>query len=152
MAREWQPPSKCFKNKKSSYLPTKICVTILDCLSWCTNTKMIVKQSQSLFQRGLKDFNQNSQILLHFYCCVTENFLTRSLTVWFGNLIVKEHKSLNRVVCLASKMTFVTLSALQTLYSCRLVSRALSIVRDYIRSTSGRRLSSASPGQTEILY
>lgn len=30
--RERQPPSKCFKNKESSYLPTKICVTILDCL------------------------------------------------------------------------------------------------------------------------
>ncbi len=94
---------------------TFIGITVAGDLSWHANTKLIVKKSQQqlFFLRRLKDFKQNS--LLNFNHCIIKTVLTCSLTVWFGNVTVKEWKSLNRVVRLASKTTGVTLLALEEL-------------------------------------
>ena len=107
-------------------------VTFSQDLSWHENTKTIIKKSQQrlFFLRRLKEFTQNTQILLNFYRCIIESILTSSFTVWFGNLTVKERNSLNSVVRRARRIIGANLPALEELYSSRLLSRASSIMSD----------------------
>lgn len=68
-------------------------------LTWSDNTTQLVKKShQHLhFLRRLRKFGMLSRVLGCFYRCGIESVLTSSITVWFGNCTVQDHKALQQV-------------------------------------------------------
>lgn len=107
-------------------------VTLSHDLNWSSNTTNIAKKARQrlFFLRRLREFTQNTTILLNFYYCVIESVLTSCITVWFGNLTLKEKKALNKVVRSASRTIGCTLPLLEVTYKARLLNRALKLVND----------------------
>ena len=83
--------------------------TIFDKLKWDDNTEEIVKKGQQrlyLLQK-LNYFSVDQKILTLFYKSFFESVLSFSFICWFYSLEVKNRNSLQRLVCIASKITAV---------------------------------------------
>lgn len=114
-------------------------VTLSHDLNWSSNTTKIAKKARQclFFLRRLREFAQNNKILLNFYYCVIERVLTSCITVWFGNLTLKEKKALNKVVRSASRIIGYTLPLLEVTYKARLLNRALKLANDALGHPAG---------------
>ena len=78
-----------------------------DKLKWDDNTKEIVKKGQQLLyhSRKLNYFSVDQKILTLFYKSFIESVLSFTFICWFHSLGVKNWNSLQRTVCIASKIT-----------------------------------------------
>ena len=106
--------------------------TISDTLRWDDHCASILSKAHQrmFFLRKLRKFKLNQAILVQFYRAVIESVLTFSITVWYGNASMQDKSKLQRVVTVAEKIIGCDLPSLETIYSERVKSRALKIVKD----------------------
>ena len=135
-----------FRNKKDVIIPIEIknenveivkqykyLGTIMDeKLHWGPNTEFIFKKCQQrlYFMRKLRSFNVNTRVMLLFYRCFIESVLTFSMQCWYGSLTLKSKCSLNKIILMATKLSGVSVSDLQSLFDSRVLNLAERILSD----------------------
>ncbi len=102
-------------------------VNISENLTWTTHIQTQVKKArQRLYHlRQLRKFRVSPAILKTFYSETIE-----SISVWYGNSSSQDCKALQRVVCLAERISGSALPSLQDIYLKRCKSRAVKITKD----------------------
>ncbi len=107
-------------------------VNILEDLTWTTHIQTQVKKArQRLYHlRQLRKFRISPAILKTFYSGAIESVLTLCISVWYGNVSNQDCKVLQRVVCLAERISGSALPSLQDIYLKRCKSRAVKIIKD----------------------
>ena len=87
-------------------------------LNWSTHTDSVVKKAQQrLFNlRRLKKCGLSPKTLTTFYRCTIESILSGCITAWYGNCTAHNHRTLQRVVQSAQRITGGKLPALQDAY------------------------------------
>ena len=107
-----------------------------DKLKWDDNTEEIVKKGQQLLylSRKLNYFSVDQKILTLFYKSFIESVLYFSFICWFHSLGVKNRNSLQRIVCIASKITAVPQRDLALFCEQQILRKARSILtkKDHI--------------------
>ena len=96
------------------------------------NTTFISKKAnQRLYLlRKLASFNINSTILENVYRSFVESILTYNITVWYGNLSVKNRSTLARIVKLGSKIVGRPQLQLDKLYLLAMRRKASAVLAD----------------------
>ncbi len=82
-------------------------VNLSEDLTWTTHIQTQVKKArQRLYHlRQLRKFRVSPTILKTFYSGTIESVLTQCLSVWYGNSSSQDCKALQRVVCLAERIS-----------------------------------------------
>ncbi len=121
-------------------------------LIWTAHIQTQVKKArQRLYHlRQLRKFRVSPAILKSFYSGAIESVLTQCISVWHGNASNQDCKALQRVVCLAERISGSALPSLQDVYLKRCKSRAAKITKDsnhpgnhlFILLPSGKRFRS----------
>ncbi len=75
-------------------------------------------------------FRVSPAILKTFYSGTIESVLSQCISVWYGNSSSQDCKALQRVVCLAERISGSALPSLQDIYLKRCRSRAVKIIKD----------------------
>ncbi len=121
-------------------------------LIWTAHIQTQVKKARQrpyhLLQ--LRKFRVSPAILKSFYSGAIESVLTQCISVWHGNASNQDCKALQRVVCLAERISGSALPSLQDVYLKRCKSRAAKITKDsnhpgnhlFILLPSGKRFRS----------
>ncbi len=97
-----------------------------------------------------RKFRVSPPILKTFYSGAIESVLTQRISVWYGNGSCQDCKDLQRVVCLAERISGSALPSLQDIYLKCCKSRAAKITKDsnhpgnhlFILLPSGKRFCS----------
>ncbi|KAK3564738.1 hypothetical protein QTP86_024866 [Hemibagrus guttatus] len=107
-------------------------VHLVENFTWSLNTSSISKKAQHClyFLRRLRKTHRPTPILTMFYRGTIESVLSSCITAWFGNCTVSDHKTLQRIVRTAEKITGVSLPSITDMYTTRCICRANSIVDD----------------------
>ncbi len=107
-------------------------VNISEDLSWTAHIQTQVKKArQRLYHlRQLRKFRVSPSILKTFYSGTIESVLTQCISVWYGNSSSQDCKALQRVVCLAERISGSALPSLQDIYLKRCRSRAVKTTKD----------------------
>ncbi len=107
-------------------------VNITEDLTWTAHIQTQVKKArQRLYHlRQLRKSRVSSAILKMFYSGAIESVLTQCISVWYGNASNQDCKALQRVVCLAERISGSALLSLQDIYLKRCKSRAAKIIKD----------------------
>ncbi len=107
-------------------------VNISDDLTWTAHIQTQVKKArQRLYHlRQLRKFRVSPAILKTFYSGAIESVLTQCISVWYSNATNQDCKALQRVVCLAERISGSALPSLQDIYLKRCKSRAAKIIKD----------------------
>ena len=124
------------------------------------NTNFIFKKVNQRLHllRKLKHFNVNKSILETVYRSFIESLISYNITVWCGNLSVRNRNILSRVIRIGSKIVGQPQLSLEMLYHRAIKRKALSILSDpghplhsnFRPLPSGRRL--RMPLATKNLY
>ncbi len=101
-------------------------------LTFQENTDFIFKKAmQRLFLlRKLRSFGVSEKVLETVYKSLIQSLLSFNISVWFGNLSVKNRNKLGRVVNLASKIIGNPQDQLAELYNVSVQKKAVAIVLD----------------------
>ncbi len=107
-------------------------VNISKDLTWAAHIQTQVKKArQRLYHlRPLRKFRVSPAILKTFYSGAIESVLTQCISVCHGNASNQDCKALQRVVCLAERISGSALPSLQDIYLKRCKSRAAKITKD----------------------
>ncbi len=107
-------------------------VNISEDLTWTAHIQTQVKKArQRLYHLWrLRKFWVSPAILKTFYSGAIESVLTQCISVWYGNSLNQDCKALQRVVCLAERISGSALPSLQDIYLKRSKSRAAKILKD----------------------
>ncbi len=121
-------------------------------LTWTAHIQtQVTKARQRLYHlRQLRKFRVSPAILKTFYSGAIESVLTQCISVWYSNATNQDCKALQRVVCLAERISGSALPSLQDIYLKRCKSRAAKIIKDsnhpgnrlFITLPSGKRFRS----------
>ncbi|XP_060716983.1 uncharacterized protein LOC132839820 isoform X2 [Tachysurus vachellii] len=105
-------------------------VHLAENLTWSLNTSAITKKAQQrlYFLRRLRKAHFPPPILTMFYRGTIEIILSSCITVWFGNCMISDRKSLQRIVRTAEKIIGVSLPSITDTYTTRCIRKANSIV------------------------
>ena len=107
--------------------------TIIDNrLKFDSNTEMLCKKGQQrLFcLRKLAKFQVDKSLMILFYRSFIESVISFSIICWYGNLGVKQKKSLNGIVRGAGKIVGEKFSCLSHIYDRQVLMKASSIRAD----------------------
>ena len=109
-----------------------LCAHVTNKLKWSTHTDSVVKKAQQrLFNlRRLKKCGLSPKTLTTFYRCTIESILSGCITTWYGNCTAHNHRTLQRVVQSAQRITGGILPALEDIYSTRCHRKAKKIIKD----------------------
>ncbi len=109
-----------------------LCILISADISWTENIMAVCKKAQQRlhFQRILRKYKLNSNLLLSFYRSSIESLLTYCITVWYVSCTVAEKERLLRVVKAAQKIIGSPLPSLMDIYTSRYLNRARVIIKD----------------------
>jgi len=101
-------------------------------LTFNTNTDATFKKAMQRMYllRKLRSFGVSVQVLENVYISLIQSVLSFNITVWFGNLSVKNKTKLARVVSMASKVIGRPQATLTNLYTNSVRRKALSITSD----------------------
>ncbi len=89
-----------------------------------THQTQVKKARQRLYHlRQLRKFRVSPTILKTFYSGTIESVLTPCISVWYGNSSSQDCKALQRVVCLAERISGSALPSLQDIYLKRCSSK-----------------------------
>ncbi len=107
-------------------------VNISEDLTWTAHIQTQVKKArQGLYHlRQLRKFRVSPAILKTFYSGAIESVLTQCISVWYSKATNQDCKALQRVVCLAERISGSALPSLQDIYLKRCKSRAAKIIKD----------------------
>ncbi len=107
-------------------------VNITEDLTWTAHIQTQVKKARQRLchLRQLRKSRVSSAILKMFYSGAIESVLTQCISVWYGNVSNQDCKALQRVVCLAERISGSALLSLQDIYLKRCKSRAAKIIKD----------------------
>ena len=96
------------------------------------NTNFIFKKVNQRLHllRKLKHFNVNKSILETVYRSFIESLISYNITVWCGNLSVRNRNILSRVIRIGSKIVGQPQLSLEMLYHRAIKRKALSILSD----------------------
>ena len=72
----------------------------------------------------------NKVIVAQFYFAVTEQIVTFSITVWYGNTSVRNKSMSESIVKTAPEITDCTLPVIQSVYTTRVLRNATAIISD----------------------
>ncbi len=99
-------------------------------LTWTTHIQTQVKKARHRLYhlRQLRKFRVSPTILKTLYSGAIESVLTH----WYGNSLNQDCKALQRVVCLAERISGSALPSLQDIYLKRCKSRAAKILKTQI--------------------
>ncbi len=96
-----------------------------------THSTQVKKARQRMYHlRQLRKFRVSPTILKTFYSGTIESVLTPCISVWYGNSSSQDCKALQRVVCLAERISGSVLPSLQDIYLKRCSSKAVKIIKD----------------------
>ncbi len=123
---------------------------ITEDLTWSTNTMSLSKKAQQRlhFLRRLKRASLPPPILTTFYRGTIESVLTSCITVWYGNCSAADHKTLQRTVNTAAKITGAPLPSILDIFLARCSSKTNSLFQ---LLPSGRRYRSIRACSTRLL-
>ncbi len=100
------------------------------CNAICNVQAWLKKARQRLYHlRQLRKFRVSPTILKTFSGAI-ESVLTQCISVWYGNSSKQDCKAMQRVVCLAERLSGSALPSLQDIYLKRCKSRAAKILKD----------------------
>ncbi|KAI5108018.1 gastrula zinc finger protein XlCGF28.1-like [Silurus meridionalis] len=107
-------------------------VHLADNLTWSLNTSFITKKAHQrlYFLKRLRKAHLPFPILTTFYRGTIESILSSCITAWFGNCIVSDRKTVQRIVWTAEKLIGVSLPSIMDIYATRSIRKANSIVDD----------------------
>ncbi len=107
-------------------------VNIFEDLTWTSHIQTQVKKArQRLYHlRQLRKFRVPPAILKTFYSGAIESVLTQCISVWYGNSSNQDCKALQRIVCLAERISGSALPSLQDIYLKRCESKSAKILKD----------------------
>ncbi|KAK3549098.1 hypothetical protein QTP70_031891, partial [Hemibagrus guttatus] len=105
-------------------------VHLAENFTWSLNTSSISKKAQQhlYFLRRLRKAHLPPTILTVFYRGTIESVLSSCITVWFGNCIFLDRKTLQRIVRTAEKITGVSFPSIMDMYTTGCIHKANSIV------------------------
>ncbi len=107
-------------------------VNISEDLTWTAHVQTQVKKARHRLYhlRQLRKFRVSLAILKTFYSGAIESVLTQCISVWYGNALNQDCKAMQRVVCLAERISGSPLPSLQDIYLKRCKIRSAKIIKD----------------------
>ncbi len=96
-------------------------------LTWTAHIQTQVKTVPSVTAEEIQGLTRNPE---NFLSGAIGSVLTQCISVWYGNSSNQDCKALQRVVCLAERISGSPLPSLQDIYLKRCKSRADKIIKD----------------------
>ncbi len=96
----------------------------------CAQNKCKKLQQRMFFLRKLRDFRLDCSILQLFYQSLLQSILSFGLICVYGNMHVQEHKKLQRIIKMASRVIGVDQTSAEDLYNELILRKMDQILTD----------------------